>query len=123
MVSRLGAEPAGFISQTQDLYSFSYKDLAAILTEEQKRRWPESLSNVIQAADRAIAEDFPRDVAILVQNGGADTLVPNRYTAQWMQHVKRRDKTEYFVQQNTGHTCTKEMVANVGHWLVRLFAD
>ncbi|KAL2824346.1 Alpha/Beta hydrolase protein [Aspergillus cavernicola] len=122
MVNRLGVDPAALNSVTQDLYSFAYKDLAAILNEEQKRRWPESLSNVIQAADRAIAEDFPRDIAILAQNGGLDPLVPNDFTARWMQHYEGRDKTDYFVQQNTGHTFTKEMVANIAGWLVGLFA-
>lgn len=45
------------------------------------------------------------------------------HTASWLE--RRRDRlggdgvadTELFVQDNTGHSCTKEMVAKIADWI------
>ncbi|KAL5344003.1 Alpha/Beta hydrolase protein [Aspergillus crustosus] len=124
LVTRLGVGKPILASLAEDLISYSYDDLAVHLNETQKRRWPRALADLIQAGDRAAAEQFPAKIEILIQNGDSDPLVPDIYTAPWVQRAKEqgRGKLAYIVQPNTGHTVTKEMVANLADWLGRLFA-
>jgi esterase/lipase len=123
MLSRLGVDASILKLTYRDLYTLPYRELATVLTEEQQRRWPESLSKIVQETDRAIEEDFPKDIPMLIQNGELDLLVPSEFATQWAQHTNPDPckKIECFVQKNTGHTCTKEMVTNTADWLVRLF--
>ena len=123
LVERLGID-AGV--KPDDLRTMPYDDLQAVMTEQQIRRWPRALADLAREADRKTEDEFP-DVPMMLCNGKYDTLVPARHTASWLERRKMRGKegvsgTEFFVQENTGHSCTKEMVAKIADWLGAMYA-
>ncbi|KAJ5669037.1 hypothetical protein N7462_010107 [Penicillium macrosclerotiorum] len=89
-------------------------------SEKQQSRWPQALSEIVDRDDREVANYFPNNVPLLLCNGAYDRLVPAKYTAEWIE--ERRSKgceqdITFYVQENTGHSCTKEMVAMMAVWL------
>jgi len=99
-----------------------------VMTKEQKRRWPKALAQIVQNGDRTVFESFPVDIPLLVCNGKQDPLVPTYFTEKWLD--KRQEKVlvkgeetnvEFFVQENTGHSCTKEMVTMIADWIGNMF--
>lgn len=124
--------------QVEDTSGDYYTDL----DERQKARWPRALADLVARQDRQIAYAFPADTPILLCNGAEDELVPARYTAAWAQargvvptsdvvrtpyvpgqsDAKNPPLVDLLVQENTGHSCTKEMVARIAVWLGDLFA-
>ncbi len=68
-------------------------------------------------------------VPTLICNGKQDQLVPTFLTEEWLE--KRRTSKQLvpgenknvklFVQENTGHSCNKEMVALISDWLGVIF--
>ncbi|KAH8703500.1 Alpha/Beta hydrolase protein [Talaromyces proteolyticus] len=124
LLSRLGVKIGELSVPEDELYTVPYDKLSPVLTEEQRRRWPRALSELIAELDRNTAEKFPRNVPTYILNGKLDPLVPDRFTKAWV--AKRRDEgyanIDYFVQENTGHTCTDVMVDNIAQWLVKLFS-
>lgn len=123
LVERLGID-AGV--KPDELRTLPYDDLQAFMTEQQRRRWPRALADLAREADQKTEDEFP-DVPIMLCNGQYDTLVPARHTASWIERRKMRGKEdvsdiELFVQENTGHSCTKEMVAKIADWLGNMFA-
>jgi hypothetical protein len=124
LLSRLGIDASSLKSTVFELGSVSYDELETVMTKEQKRRWPRVLSQIVQESDEAVYEGFPWDVPMLVCNGKQDPLVPTFFTEMWLK--KRREKREqqgleFFVQENTGHSCTKEMVALIADWIGNMF--
>lgn len=128
LLSRLGIDPAAFDTTKAELGSVSYDRLQATMNEEQRRRWPRALAEQISEGDRNVYEEFPADVPLLLCNGKQDPLVPAFYTASWLEKRSRNglspgeeEKVKFFVQENTGHSCTKEMVAMIAAWLGNMF--
>ncbi|KAJ9605301.1 hypothetical protein H2200_009958 [Cladophialophora chaetospira] len=119
LLSRLGIDEAS--AHDADM---NYDDLVKIMTEEQKRRWPRVLDEMVKRSDKAVAAEFPRDVPVLLCNGVVDPLVPAKYTVAWVdrrKQVDKHDRVHLFIQDNTGHSCTKEMVGLLALWLGDVF--
>lgn len=119
LLSRLGIDEASTDGETM-----SYDDLLQRMTEEQRRRWPKVLADIVERSDMNIAERSPMKVPMLLCNGAVDPLVPAKYTQAWVDRrtqVDKRDLVRLFVQENTGHSCTKEMVALIASWLTDVF--
>ena len=127
LLSRLGIDPAAVSAVAAELDGVSYERLEKVMDKEQRRRWPQALAELIREGDRKVYEEFPADVPLLICNGKQDPLVPAFYTTSWLE--KRRvnglsleeRNVEFFVQDNTGHSCTKEMVAMIAAWLGNIF--
>lgn len=124
LLDRLRVGTSNLNTAAEDLYKVPYGQLSPFMTEDQRQRWPQTLSELVSRLDRETNENFPQDIPMLIQNGELDTSVPDKFTSPWVQKRKAEGYTniEYFVQGNTGHTCTKEMVANISNFLVKLFA-
>lgn len=122
LVERLGIDASSLGAKADHLHTVRYDDLQTVMTEQQKRRWPRALADLAREADRKVEDEFP-DVPMMLCNGQYDTLVPARYIASWVERRRKRQgnagvkDTELFVQENTGHSCTKEMVAKIADWL------
>jgi pimeloyl-ACP methyl ester carboxylesterase len=128
LLSRLGVEPGIFNTTLDELNSVNYDKLEKTMHREQRRRWPRALAELVREGDRKVYEEFPEDVPVLICNGKHDPLVPAFHTASWLE--KRRTRTlsldedetiKLFVQENTGHSYTMEMVAMTAAWLGTLF--
>ena len=121
LLSRLGVDTRAISMDA------SYDELEKAMTEEQKRRWPRRLAELVNSNDRKVADEFPADVPILLCNGAVDPLVPAPYTASWVDSRRQikggntSDRVRFYVQENTGHSCTKEMVALIASWLGDIF--
>jgi pimeloyl-ACP methyl ester carboxylesterase len=122
LLSRLKLDSALLGITATELYKVSYDELTKIMNETQKKRWPRRLHEIVSEGDRLVEESFP-DLPLLLMGGREDPLVPVKFTEPWVEERKRNDKIEFFVQNNTGHSCTKEMVWKMAEWLVNLFAD
>lgn len=111
LLSRLGLDPEANKQNIDNLYQH--------MTLEHQRRWPRSLAEIVRRDDRKVADEFPTDVPLLLCNGLHDKLVPAKYTAAWVEERRRKSDQHvtFFVQENTGHSCTKEMVAMIAVWL------
>ncbi|KUJ13909.1 uncharacterized protein LY89DRAFT_708985 [Mollisia scopiformis] len=128
LLTRLGIDPSLLNTTTAELGSIPYPHLEKAMNKEQKRRWPRALAELIREGDRKVYEEFPTDVPMLICGGKQDPLVPTLHTAAWLE--KRREhvlvpgeerNVEVFVQENTGHSCTKEMVVGIAVWIGTLF--
>lgn len=128
LLSRLGVDleaAAREFSVPLDLvHTISYDKLSKILTDEQRQRWPRAVAELTTSLDQVVEQSYPNDIPTFILNGKLDPLVPDKFTAQWVKQrsIERYDNIEYFVQENTGHTCTNEMVDNVSKWLVKLLS-
>ncbi|CAK7236093.1 hypothetical protein SCUCBS95973_009489 [Sporothrix curviconia] len=145
LAARLGVGPDDLGEGEDDTRLDLVEDEArwdALLDDTQKRRFPRSLATLVRRQDRRIADSFPTDTPILLCNGAQDELVPARYTAAWAKargvlptgNVERKPLLDggkdakpplidLLIQDNTGHSCTKEMVARIAVWLGDLFAS
>ena len=116
LLSRLGVDPAPM--QEKD---FDYEMLQ--MNPKQKRRWPQPLAEIVHREDQQVKREFPTDVPLFLCNGVYDKLVPAKYTAAWVEARRkesddgRKQDIRFFVQDNTGHSCTKEMVGMMAVWL------
>ncbi|OKL60967.1 hypothetical protein UA08_03691 [Talaromyces atroroseus] len=120
LLSRLGLNSTTDHSQL-DYDGMSYEDLHGIMRPRQQRMWPRTLDKIIGEGDRKAFEEFPTGVPLLLCNGKYDKLVPAKYTASWVEKRKQSNNIEFFVQDNTGHSCTKEMVSMLARWLSDMF--
>lgn len=128
LLNRLGIDPTSLGTTLSELGCVPYEKVEKFMTQEQKRRYPRALAESIQAGDRKVFREFTTDTPVLICNGKLDPLVPTFYTAEWL---KKRwdagsidgggDRVDFFVQDNTGHSCTKEMVRMIAGWLGVLF--
>ncbi|KAJ5708968.1 hypothetical protein N7493_010302 [Penicillium malachiteum] len=117
LLDRLGVDPAPTKKAVLD-----YEELE--MSPTQRGRWPRPLAEMVHCDDRKVANEFPENVPLLLCNGVHDKLVPAKYTAAWV-HARRKKQgltrskqdIRFFVQENTGHSCTKEMVAMMAVWL------
>ncbi|CAK7219809.1 hypothetical protein SEUCBS140593_004017 [Sporothrix eucalyptigena] len=143
LVGRLGVTQEQLEGTDDDtrLDLVEYDRLEKLLDDQQKRRWPRALAEQVRQQDRQIAGSFPADTPLLLCNGAQDDLVPARYTAAWAKargvlptdDVIRKPTVagqdpkppliDLLIQDNTGHSCTKEMVARIAVWLGDLFAS
>jgi fermentation-respiration switch protein FrsA (DUF1100 family) len=123
LLNRLGVDSNVLSPLADDIYKIPYDTLSGLLTEEQRRRWPRALHDLVAELDRNTAEKFPKDVPTYILNGKLDPLVPDRFTEAWVAKRKAEGYTnlDHFAQENTGHTCTQVMVGNIADWLVKLF--
>ncbi|KAG0652792.1 hypothetical protein D0Z07_0055 [Hyphodiscus hymeniophilus] len=124
LLSRLGIESTAFNTSNAELGKVGYDELQSAMDEQQRRRWPQMIAEQISEGDRKVFEDFPTDVPVLLCSGKQDPLVPAFYTTAWLENRRRMsvspregDNIEFFVQDNTGHSCTKEMVSMIAAWL------
>jgi pimeloyl-ACP methyl ester carboxylesterase len=124
LCSRLGIEVKknGVLVPSHEFYRLPYDGLVSYMDDIQRARWPRWLHDIVRSGDSAIQDGgFPKNVKLLLQNGAKDPLVPAHYTTQWVNSVSRKERDiEYFVQENTGHSCTKEMVYNIAAWLGKI---
>jgi pimeloyl-ACP methyl ester carboxylesterase len=125
LVERLGIDPNDLNTKGEELDTVSYERLSKVMNEQQRRRWPSALADLVREGDRRVYEEFPTDLPLLMCNGVHDQLVPARYTSSWLERtsrmnnesVSKKKKSRLFVQENTGHSCTKEMVNMIAEWL------
>ncbi|KAJ5108665.1 hypothetical protein N7456_005340 [Penicillium angulare] len=118
LLNRLGIDPTSVNGDD----TLDYEKLKQLMNPKQQRRWPEPLAKIVHQDDRKVSNDFPTDVPLFLCNGLHDKLVPAKYTNTWVE--ARRQSPEgskqditFFVQENTGHSCTKEMIAMMAVWL------
>jgi hypothetical protein len=129
LLERLGINPASLEVKGEELHTISYKRLKTVMNKQQRRRWPQALAELVREGDRKIYEEFPAHLPLLLCNGVHDSLVPARYTASWLEGrapltgdvALGGNNTTLFVQENTGHSCTKEMVYMIADWLGDLY--
>ncbi|EHK50912.1 hypothetical protein TRIATDRAFT_94062 [Trichoderma atroviride IMI 206040] len=130
LLERLGIDAAVFGVQGEELETVEYNQLEKVMNEQQRRRWPRALAELTRKDDKRILEEFPTDIPVFMCNGEYDKLVPSRYTSAWLERRKamlsgdvssNQSKARLFVQENTGHSCTKEMVAMLADWLGGLY--
>jgi pimeloyl-ACP methyl ester carboxylesterase len=130
LLERLGIDAAAFGVKGEELETVSYEQLEKVMNEQQRRRWPRALAELAREGDKKIYEEFPTDLPLFMCNGVYDKLVPSRYTSSWLERrramlngnmASEESKTRLFVQENTGHSCTKEMVAMLADWLGDLY--
>jgi len=121
LLSRLRFDPEILSTTSSELYKIPYDQLVTALNEKQKGRWSKTLHELVSAQDRLIEEEFP-NVPLLLMGGKEDPLVPVKHTEPWVEKRKDNKNIELFVQDNTGHSCTKEMVAKIAVWLSDLLA-
>jgi pimeloyl-ACP methyl ester carboxylesterase len=128
LLSRLGIDAAALGTTAAELGDVSYDKLEKIMNKEQSIRWPRALAELAREGDRKVYEEFPADTPLLICNGKHDPLVPMFHTASWLE--KRREnilapgegeKVKLFVQDNTGHSCTREMVGMIAAWIGHMF--
>jgi len=128
LLNRLRIDAAALGTSVAELGEVSYDRLEKVMNDQQSRRWPRALAELIQESDKKVYEEFPVNVPLLVCNGKQDPLVPTFHTASWLE--KRRENilapgeeemVKFFVQDNTGHSCTKEMVAMIAAWIGNMF--
>jgi predicted esterase len=95
--------------------------LAPTLNTTQRRRWPKLLAEKVRRADRDIFDQFPEDTPIFLLHGKEDPLVPTFYTDDWLRRRREQGKStenaQLFVQEKTGHSCTKEMIGLITGFL------
>ncbi|KAJ5638781.1 hypothetical protein N7528_001171 [Penicillium herquei] len=118
LLSRLGIDPST-VNQDNE---FDWEKLQQLMDSTQERRWPRPLAEMVHREDWKAANEFPTDVPLLLCNGVHDKLVPAKYTRAWVEASKQNPERanqdiRFFVQDNTGHSCTKEMVAMMAEWL------
>lgn len=120
LLERLDFDATAVGTDPGQLHEASYDELEKVMTEQQKRRWPRPLAALVRNADLEIEHNF-QDVPMMLCNGKHDELVPASHTASWLERRRQRGAsvadTELFIQDNTGHSCTKEMVAKIADWL------
>ncbi|KAM0263710.1 hypothetical protein ACHAQJ_001024 [Trichoderma viride] len=130
LLERLGIDAAAVGVKGEELEKVSYEQLEKVMNEQQRRRWPRALAELVREGDKKIYEEFPAHLPLFMCNGEYDKLVPSRYTSSWVERRKamlsgsmapEESKTRLFVQENTGHSCTKEMVAMLADWLGDLY--
>ncbi len=125
LLTRLGINAADLDTTSSELDRVSYEKIERVMNDQQRRRWPPALAKLVSESDRKVREEFPPEVPMLICCGKQDPLVPAFYTAEWLK--KRREEGRslgnetFFVQENTGHSCTKEMVAMIAGWLGKMF--
>jgi pimeloyl-ACP methyl ester carboxylesterase len=128
LLNRLRIDAAALGITVSELGDVSYDSLEKVMNDQQRRRWPRALAEIIQEGDKKVYEEFPVDVPLLVCNGKQDPLVPTFHTASWLE--KRRENilapeeeknVKFFVQDDTGHSCTKEMVGMIAAWIGNMF--
>ena len=126
-----------------------YEHLYDAMNTQQRRYWPRALAELVRESDRKVYEEFPVDTPMLLCNGALDPLVPAHFTTNWaasrtkqattatissfsyhQKHLTRghgggterkQRLVETFVQDNTAHSCTKEMVSLIAMWLADMF--
>lgn len=111
----------GIHTDLSNIDTLEYKQLYELMNPQQRRMWPHTLDKLVRDGDRVVTESFPTDVPILLCNGKYDRLVPAKYTEEWVARRKHSKNVKLFVQDNTGHSCTKEMVVMLAVWLCDMF--
>ena len=125
LVERLGIDAAALGIKGEELHKVSYPRLEKVMNKQQRRRWPRALAELVREGDRKVYEEFPPHVPLLMCNGVHDRLVPARYTSSWLETrslqngdlALGKNNAKLFIQENTGHSCTKEMVSMIAEWL------
>ncbi|TFA98382.1 hypothetical protein CCMA1212_009851 [Trichoderma ghanense] len=130
LLERLGIDAADVGVMAEELETISYEELEKAMDEQQKRRWPRALAELVRQDDKRLFVEFPSELPLFLCNGEYDKLVPARYTTSWLQRrnkmlqrnvMSEHGKARHFIQKNTGHSCTKEMVAMLAEWLGILY--
>ncbi|ORX39436.1 hypothetical protein BD324DRAFT_607725 [Kockovaella imperatae] len=125
LLSRLGVLPSTCNVRPSEMDKVDYSTLKRIMSPDQLRKYPKNLARILSSQDEAIFEHFPRNVPVLMCGGKLDPLVPTLLTVDWLDRrgtASSDDKTTLFVQENTGHSCTKEMVAMAAKWIFTNFS-
>ncbi|PTB63642.1 hypothetical protein BBK36DRAFT_1171118 [Trichoderma citrinoviride] len=130
LLKRLGVDAVAMGVKAEELDTVTYEDLEKAMDEQQRLRWPRALAELVRQDDKRVFEDFPSELPLFLCHGECDRLVPARYTTSWLQRrsailkrnvMSENGKTRVFIQENTGHSCTKEMVAMLADWLGGLY--
>lgn len=131
LVERLGVKASNLGVKAEELDSVSYERLREVMNDQQRRRWPQALADIVRDGDKKIYDEFPTTSPLLICNGVHDKLVPTRYTSSWLdkrclsngKSSSGKENVRFFVQENTGHSCTKEMVEMIAEWLGDIYAS
>ncbi|KAL7794298.1 Alpha/Beta hydrolase protein [Trichoderma ceciliae] len=131
LLERLGIDASAVSAKGEELETVPYEQLEKVMNKKQRRRWPRALAEFVREGDKKINEEFPTHLPLFMCNGEYDKTVPARYTTSWLERRKAtiddgnltsaESKTRLFIQENTGHSCTKEMVAMLADWLGELY--
>jgi pimeloyl-ACP methyl ester carboxylesterase len=84
---------------------------------------PTSLWETVSKVDCQLETDFRIRTFILC--GRDDPLVPAAFNERWLtqRNRDRHEQIKIFIQPNTGHTLTPEMVDLAGTWLIELLSQ
>jgi len=128
LLNRLRIDATALHTTVAELGDVSYDRLETVMNDKQRRRWPRALAELVQEGDKKVYEEFPVDVPLIMCNGKQDPLVPAFHTAAWLERRRENilapgeeENVKFFVQENTGHSCTKEMVAMIASWIGNIF--
>lgn len=94
-----------------DINTLGYRKLSELMNSQQKRMWPWTLDKLVHEGDRVVAESFSARVPAMNWC---------QKSTQWVATREDSKNITVFVQGNTGHSCTKEMVSLLAGWFPRL---
>ncbi|KAF5660356.1 alpha beta hydrolase family domain-containing protein [Fusarium circinatum] len=69
LLSRLGLDAASLGIDQDELDKVPYDELEKVMSQEQRRRWPRALAELVREGDRKARDEFPRTVPLLMCNG------------------------------------------------------
>lgn len=90
---------------------------------EEQKYFPVSQFERTVATDIELETRFPAGLPTLLLCGETDRLVPCIYTKRWVNINDTNADVELFIQPDTGHMCTPEMVEYARGWLERYLAS
>lgn len=121
LLERLGAKSGALGATRGEMHLVPWPDLYDSMNSIQRGRWPRLLAEKTARDDRQLFQQFPTTAPLLLCNGKEDPLVPAFFTADWLQRREQAGlkgvDTTHFVQERTGHSCTKEMIGLITNWL------
>lgn len=121
LIHRLLKTPVTDPAYDKRMFYYNYSELP--LNDDQRRvQYPEFFHKYLAQRDQQIFEQFPMSkIKMFAAFGADDTLVPAKLSTIWCeQYINTNDSSEFFVQPNTGHETTAEMIEKAGQWLARV---
>jgi pimeloyl-ACP methyl ester carboxylesterase len=103
------------LSASHDHHMVSARNARSKLGKEAQKYWPESLHELALSLDSLNVED---GIKVFILNGENDPSIPPKYSEQFYERNKGNKDIKLFVQPNTVHSCTPEMLDRIGQWLL-----
>lgn len=113
LVSRL----KGSKDYSKKILYCSYDELE--LTEEEKKKYPESFHDLVSKQDLEILENFPfNSIKMFATFYTEDPVVPPQITKLWVDMYQNSNgSTEVYYEEGPIHDITEEMVLQFSSWL------